>query len=65
MKRKSDKETAKRGRPAKPEGETLDAIIPATRCKADERAAFEKAAQKKGLTLSQWVRQTLKRAVEK
>jgi uncharacterized protein (DUF1778 family) len=53
------------GRPPKPVGEALDSIIPATRCKEDERAAFERAAKKEGLTLSQWVRQTLKQAIEK
>lgn len=47
------------------EGEALDAIIPATRCKSDERAAFERAAKKEGLTLSEFVRQTLNKAVEK
>ncbi|MBA3713059.1 MAG: hypothetical protein H0W76_11510 [Pyrinomonadaceae bacterium] len=53
------------GRPPKPEGESLDAIIPATRCKSKERTAFEKAAKKEGLALTQWVRQTLKQAIEK
>ena len=64
MKRES-KKVIKRGRPAKPEGEALDAIIPATRCKADERAAYDRAAKKEGLTLSEFVRQTLNSAVEK
>jgi len=64
LKRQSIK-VKKAGRPPKPEGETLDAIIPATRCKADERAAFERAAKKEGLALTQWVRQTLKKVVEK
>ncbi len=59
------KEKAKSGRPPKPEGEALDAVIPATRCKSDERAAFERAAKNDGLTLSEWVRQTLKKAVGK
>ena len=48
-----------------PEGEALDAFIPATRCKSSEREAFEEAAEDEGLTLSEWVRQTLKKAVEK
>ena len=48
-----------------PEGEALDSIIPATRCKADEREAFERAAKKEGLTLSEWIRQTLNKAVNK
>jgi predicted HicB family RNase H-like nuclease len=64
MKRESSKKP-KRGRPAKPEGETLDATIPATRCKSSEREAFEKAAKGKGLTLTQWVRQTLKESIKK
>ena len=64
MKRESKK--AKRvGRPALPKGEALDGIVPATRCKLSERAAFDRAAKKEGLTLSEWIRQTLKQAVEK
>jgi hypothetical protein len=59
------KKIKKAGRPSLPKGEALDSIIPATRCKKSERAAFEKQAQQKGLTLSEWVRQTLKEAVEK
>jgi uncharacterized protein (DUF1778 family) len=47
------------------EGEALDAVIPSARCKSDERKAFEKAAKKEGLTLTQWVRFTLNKAVEK
>lgn len=65
MKRESSKKVIKRGRPAKPEGETLDAVIPASRCKSSEREAFESAAKKEGVTLTQWVRLTLKKAVEK
>jgi predicted HicB family RNase H-like nuclease len=61
---KQREKAKKAGRPPKPEGETLDAIIPATRCKSGEREAFEKAAKREGLTLTQWVRQTLKKAVE-
>ena len=53
------------GRPPMPEGEALDSIIPATRCKSDERVAFERAAKKAGLTLSEWVRQTLNKAVQR
>lgn len=59
------KKIKKAGRPFLPKGEALDATIPVTRCKKSERAAFEKQAQQKGLTLTQWVRQTLKEAVEK
>jgi hypothetical protein len=58
------KKIKKTGRPSLPKGEALDSIIPATRCKSDERAAFERHAQQKGLTLTQWVRQTLKEAIE-
>jgi antitoxin component of RelBE/YafQ-DinJ toxin-antitoxin module len=47
------------------EGEGLDAVIPSARCKSDERKAFERAAKKAGLTLTQWVRLTLNQAVEK
>jgi hypothetical protein len=64
MKPKS-KKPSKRGRPTKPEGEALDAVIPATRCKSNEREIFEKAAKEKGLALTQWVRQTLNEAVQK
>jgi hypothetical protein len=65
MKREGSKKVARRGRPAKPEGETLDAVIPAARCKSSEREAFEKASEKEGVTLTQWVRLVLNRAVEK
>jgi predicted HicB family RNase H-like nuclease len=64
LKKQSEK-VRKAGRPPKAKGETLDAIIPATRCKASERAAFERAAKKEGLALSEWIRQTLKEATEK
>jgi hypothetical protein len=60
--KKQKEKVKKAGRPPKPENEVLDAIIPATRCKSDERAAFEQAAKRDGLTLSQWIRQTLKAA---
>jgi hypothetical protein len=63
--KKQSVKVKKAGRPLKPKGETLDAIIPATRCKADERAAFERAAKKEGLALSEWIRQTLNKATEK
>ncbi len=65
MKRESSKKVVRRGRPAKPKGEAFGAIIPAIRCKSSERKAFEAAAENEGLTLSEWVRQTLKAAVEK
>ena len=62
MKKQSVK-VKRAGRPPKPEDEVLDAIIPATRCKSDERVLFEKAAKREGLKLTQWIRQTLKDAV--
>jgi hypothetical protein len=65
MKRESSKKVNRRGRPAKPEGETLDAIIPMTRCKASEREAYNAAAKRAGLTLSEWLRQTLNKAAGK
>lgn len=60
---KQKEKVKKAGRPAMQKGEALDAIIPATRCKSDERAMFESAAKKEGLTLSEWIRQTLKTAI--
>jgi len=65
MKRESSKKGTKRGRPPMPEGETQAAFIPATRCKLNEREAFEQAAKKDGLKLGEWIRQTLKKALEK
>lgn len=65
MKQKGKGKTEKRGRPAKPEGETLDSIIPATRCKKGEREEIEKAAERKGMALSEWIRQTLLKAARK
>ena len=53
------------GRPRLPKGEALNDIIPASRCKSQERALYEKAAKREGLTLTQWVRQTLNQAIEK
>ncbi|HEY6188673.1 MAG TPA: hypothetical protein VIW80_13535 [Pyrinomonadaceae bacterium] len=64
MKKQKEK-VKKAGRPPKPEGEALDATIPGIRCKSGEREAFEKAAKKEGLALSEWIRQTLKQAIEK
>jgi predicted HicB family RNase H-like nuclease len=34
------------------------------RLQPDERKAFEAAAKKQGLTLSDWIRETLKRRIE-
>ena len=65
MKRESSKKAVRRGRPTMAAGEALDAVIPSARCKSDERKSFEKAAKSEGLTLTQWVRFTLNKAVEK
>jgi hypothetical protein len=58
------KNIKKMGRPSLPKGEALDSIIPATRCRADERALYEKAAKSQHLTLSEWIRKTLNEAVK-
>lgn len=63
MKRES-KKASKRGRPPMPKGQALSKPTP-IRFQDDERAAFERAAKKEGLTLSEWIRQTLNTAVEK
>jgi predicted HicB family RNase H-like nuclease len=63
--KKQSVKVKKAGRPPKAEGEGLDSIIPATRCKASERAAFEIAAKKEGLALSEWIRQTLNKGIKK
>lgn len=68
MKQKSSakgKPAARRGRPTMPEGEALDSYLPKIRCKSDERQSYEEAAAREGLSLSEWVRQTLNRAVKK
>ena len=49
------------GRPSLPKGE-VKKVTP-IRLGDDERAAFEQAATKAGLTLSEWIRQTLNGAV--
>ena len=56
--------TRKVGRPRLPKGKALGKPTP-IRFPDNERALFEKAAKKQGLTLSEWIRQTLKQAVEK
>jgi predicted HicB family RNase H-like nuclease len=58
------KKVNKVGRPRLPKGEALGKPTP-IRFQTDERAAFERAAKKEGLTLSEWVRQTLNKAVGK
>jgi hypothetical protein len=52
------------GRPRLPKGKALGKPTP-IRFPDEERKMFEKAAKKEGLTLSEWIRQTLKRATEK
>jgi hypothetical protein len=56
------KKKAKRGRPPKPKGETLGNPTP-IRFQGEELKLFEKQANAEGLTLSEWVRKTLKNAV--
>jgi hypothetical protein len=56
-------EKAKVGRPRLPKGQALGKPTP-IRFQDDERAMFEKAAKREGLTLSEWVRQTLKNAIK-
>jgi len=56
------KKKAKRGRPPKPKGETLGNPTP-IRFQDDELKLFNREAEAEGLTLSEWVRKTLKNAV--
>jgi predicted HicB family RNase H-like nuclease len=51
------------GRPPLPKHEVREKITP-IRLQENERAAFEKAAQKAGLSLSEWIRQTLRLAID-
>ena len=51
------------GRPSLPKGEARAKVTP-VRLQDTERAAFEKAAQKAGMSLSEWIRQTLKVAAQ-
>jgi hypothetical protein len=57
------KKIVKRGRPPKPKGEALGDPTP-IRFQGDELTRYEKLATKKGLTLSEFVRQTLKEATQ-
>ena len=58
------KTKAKRlGRPPLPKGTVRERITP-IRLQEDERTAFEKAAQQAGLSLSEWVRKTLKESLK-
>ena len=52
----------KAGRPSLPKGEVRK--VTPIRLQDNERAMFEQAAQKAGLSLSEWIRQTLRLAVE-
>jgi predicted HicB family RNase H-like nuclease len=58
----SKQKAKKRGRPMLPKGEVKSKITP-IRFQGDERNRFEKAAQRAGLSLSEWIRQTLNAAV--
>jgi hypothetical protein len=58
------KKVVKRGRPPKPKGEALGDPTP-IRFPDDERTLYEKLAKSEGLTLSEFVRQTLKEAVQR
>lgn len=51
------------GRPKLAKG-TARGVVMQTRVQQDEKAVFEKAARKEGLTLSEFVRQTLNNAVK-
>jgi len=53
----------KAGRPALPKGEARGKITP-VRLQDQERVVYEKTARKAGLSLSEWIRQSLKTTVE-
>jgi predicted DNA-binding protein (UPF0251 family) len=52
------------GRPPLPEGTVRTKITP-IRLQDDERLKFEQAAKQAGLSLSEWIRQSLKIAISK
>lgn len=54
----------KRGRPPKPKGEVLGNPTP-IRFSDDELKLFEREAKAEGLTLSEWIRKTLKEAINR
>jgi predicted HicB family RNase H-like nuclease len=56
------KEAKKLGRPPLPKGKAKGVITP-IRFQPEDRAQFEKAAKRAKLSLSEWIRQTLKDAV--
>lgn len=51
------------GRPPLPKGAVRAKITP-IRLQDDERTAFEKAAGQQGLSLSEWMRKTLKESLK-
>jgi len=51
------------GRPSLPKDEVKVKVTP-VRLKGDEQAAFKRAAQNAGLSLSEWIRQTLNGAIQ-
>lgn len=56
------KKKAKVGRPELPKGEALGKVKP-IRFQDAELKSFEKAAKAEGLSFSEWVRKTLKTAI--
>ena len=53
----------KAGRPSLPQGEARAVMTP-IRLQENERALYEQAAKKAGLSLSEWIRQTLRVALK-
>jgi len=53
----------KRGRPQVPMDQ-YRGVITTVRLQPEEREACERQAAKEGLTLSEWIRQTLKRVMQ-
>lgn len=53
----------KMGRPVLPKGKAKGVITP-IRFQPEERKRFEKAAKQAGLSLSEWIRQTLNEATD-
>jgi predicted HicB family RNase H-like nuclease len=51
------------GRPPLPKGTVREKITP-IRLQGDERTAFEMAARKAGLSLSEWMRKTLNESLK-
>jgi antitoxin component of RelBE/YafQ-DinJ toxin-antitoxin module len=57
------KKGAKLGRPFLPEDQTRNCTV-SLRLQLEERATYEKIAKTKGLSLSEWIRQTLKSIID-